>query len=921
MLARAVVVTLLTSAAFAASPAEHAAAAFVALAAGPAAATMQSVPVSAAPVAIVSGREVTVSWTPTTLTGGTLSTSYTVRRYDTSDVAQTILAACDAVTTTSCVEQNVPIGTWTYSVQAGMGSWTGAEGSKSATVTVATSSFVLDSTAPIVSLPAIVTGTVASFLFGETLTYRLDSAVGTVLAGSPSTVTSSASMAVSVTVPAGTSDAPHSIFVVGSGGTVASAAIDIVIPPVRQSMEMRDVNGNGKVDQVTVVFDDTLAAYTAGVAPWTLANVPSGGSLASVSVAGNTATLTITEGPGAADTAVASFTVALSANSAGIRDVNNHQSSFAATAPTDLAAPVRLTLNMLDNDGDGKVDGLTATFSETLAAYTAGNTPWTLANVPSNGTLASVAGAAATITLTITEGAGAANTAVGTMTVAMAPNAGGARDAAGNVANSFGATAPTDQAAPARLTLSLFDTNVNGRVDRVTTTFSETLAAYTAGTTPWTLTNVPSGATVFTVGAAAATITLTITEGVGAADTAVGAMTVAMATDAVGARDAAGNLSSFGATAPTDGATPLRQSSEMFDDNVDGKVDRVLVTFSETLASFTAPATVFTLTSAPSGATLSNVTVTGNQATLALTQGAGAATTAVGAFRTTLTANALGIRDAANNQSSYAAVAPTDRAAPALVTLSLLDNNGNGRVDRVTALFSEPLQASYTAANTPWTLTNIPSNGSLLSVSQAASTLTLILTEGVGAGDTTVGTMTVAMASNAGGARDATGNLGAFTARTPLDAARPAAVGTITDTPGATNGRAQSGDTLVITFSEPLLPTSVPTSTTVTLTDPVGAGNDTLTMIGVSNGARTTGTTNYVTGDGGVASFANSPVALSNANKTITITIGPACTGTGCATLATAAAGIYSFVAATTLTDVPGNLAATAAKTQSIALF
>ena len=69
-------------------------------------------------------------------------------------------------------------------------------------------------------------------------------------------------------------------------------------------MQMRDVNGNGKVDQVTVVFDDTLAAYTAGIAPWTLANVPSGGSLASVIVAGNTATLTITEGLGAANTAV-----------------------------------------------------------------------------------------------------------------------------------------------------------------------------------------------------------------------------------------------------------------------------------------------------------------------------------------------------------------------------------------------------------------------------------------------------------------------------------------------------------------------------------------------------------------------------------------------------------------------------------------
>jgi hypothetical protein len=131
-------------------------------------------------------------------------------------------------------------------------------------------------------------------------------------------------MAVSVTVPAGTTDAPHSLFVVGSGASFAAASINIVIPPVLQSMQMRDTNGNGKVDQVIVVFDDTLGTYTAGVAPWTLTNVPSAGSLSSVTVAGSTATLTIAEGAGAANTAVGTFKIALAVNSAGIRDVRPH---------------------------------------------------------------------------------------------------------------------------------------------------------------------------------------------------------------------------------------------------------------------------------------------------------------------------------------------------------------------------------------------------------------------------------------------------------------------------------------------------------------------------------------------------------------------------------------------------------------------
>ena len=492
-----------------------------------------------------------------------------------------------------------------------------AESLASAAVTVAASTFVLDSTAPITSLPASVTGTIGNYLLGETLTFHLDSPTGPALTGSPSVVMSTTSMAVGVTLPVGTTDAPHSVFVVGSGGSVASAAIDIVMPPTLQSMVMRDVDANGKIDTVTVVFDDTLAPYTAGVAPWTLTNVPSGGSLSAVTVSGNTAALSIAEGPGPGNTAVGAFTVALAANSGGIRDLNNHASSFAATAPTDLAAPAAQGLTMQD-------------------------------------------------------------------------------------------------------------TNLNGKVDRVTMTFSEALAPYTAPTSAWNLTDVPSGGTLGTVTVTSPTVTLAITEGPGATDTAVGAFTVTLASNAAGVRDATGNLSSFTKT-PADGARPIRRSQEMFDDNRNGKIDRVLVVFSEALAPFSAP-TSFSLTSPPSGATLNSVGVSGAQATLALDEGAGAATTAVGSFRVTLTANPAGIHDASGNLASYAATAPTDRAAPALVTLSLLDNNGNGKVDRVTALFSETLQA-YTAGTAPWTLANVPSGGTLASAARSGATITLTLTE------------------------------------------------------------------------------------------------------------------------------------------------------------------------------------------------
>ena len=57
------------------------------------------------------------------------------------------------------------------------------------------------------------------------------------------------------------------------------------------TLNATDTNFNGKIDHVTAVFSETLSAYTAGITPWTLTAVPSGGTLASVTVATTTATL------------------------------------------------------------------------------------------------------------------------------------------------------------------------------------------------------------------------------------------------------------------------------------------------------------------------------------------------------------------------------------------------------------------------------------------------------------------------------------------------------------------------------------------------------------------------------------------------------------------------------------------------------
>ena len=245
---------------------------------------------------------------------------------------------------------------------------------------------------------------------------------------------------------------------------------------------------------------------------------------------------------------------------------------------------------MLDVDGDGKVDEVLATYSEGIAPST-DTTRWALSNVPSAGTLSGVSTSGTQAILAIAEGAGAANTAVGTFKVAYAVGSTGITDYAGNQAATVAATAPTDNAAPVATTMTMQDTNSDGRVDHVSIVFSESLAAYTAGTAPWTLANVPSGGSLSSVAVSGTTATLTLSPGAGAQDTSVGSFTVALATSATGIRDAGGNLSSFAATAPSDGAAPVLVSASTGGgaSNLMQAGDTMDLVFSEPLASASVP--------------------------------------------------------------------------------------------------------------------------------------------------------------------------------------------------------------------------------------------------------------------------------------------------------------------------------------------
>ncbi|MEA2373773.1 MAG: hypothetical protein QOD53_236 [Thermoleophilaceae bacterium] len=192
-----------------------------------------TLPVGNQPSVSVTGRNVTVSWSASTLPGGSPVSGYVIKRYDGSGNAQTIGSGCSGtVSALTCTETAVPSGTWKYTVAVQQGNWTGAESAQSAGAAVGSPSLSFSSSTTLTSLPTTLNGTIADFVGGQTATFRLDnSSTGTILSGtlSPTPVPSGGGSNVTVTVPAGTANGAHTVYAVGSSGDVASAAITVSV--------------------------------------------------------------------------------------------------------------------------------------------------------------------------------------------------------------------------------------------------------------------------------------------------------------------------------------------------------------------------------------------------------------------------------------------------------------------------------------------------------------------------------------------------------------------------------------------------------------------------------------------------------------------------------------------------------------------
>ncbi|MEK9157373.1 MAG: hypothetical protein AAB448_04600 [Patescibacteria group bacterium] len=351
-----------------------------------------------------------------------------------------------------------------------------------------------------------------------------------------------------------------------------------------------------------------------------------------------------------------------------------------AAAPTMTASTITA-----DTNSDGTVDRITVFFSEasdlddtsgaadgfTSLAF---NNGCTIVNGDYTG--AGVLSMAFTVSGCTSGNTAITPTAAYTAVASCATNFSICDDAEANqMANAENRVA-ADGAKPAITIAATSDNDSNGTVDRLALTFSESVVI-TDGGTDDDITLVASSGTATitagTYGATASTLTYTITTSV-SGDTAL-TVTPTYATGGAGdITDAAANeMANAETVSGTDGAKPAILSAVTGDNNVDAAIDRLVLTFSESVTitdggtdddiTLVASTGTATITAGTYGATASTLTYTITTST--------SNNTSLTVTPTYATGGTGSIADAAANEMlDTETVAGTDGAGPVLISAS-----------------------------------------------------------------------------------------------------------------------------------------------------------------------------------------------------------------------------------------------------------
>jgi hypothetical protein len=842
---------------------------------------------------------VPITWSASPAVNGISPQGYYVVRHESGGGTAAACGTLPSIPTieTSCDDPGIPDGTYTYTVVAEYHSFTARSDSSAVTV-------VNDATPPSVTVdqkagqadPANTLPIRFTVSFSEPVT-GFDAGDltrgGTSTGGTVAVTGSGASYEITLSGSPSNGSVTFSIAaarvqdLAGNSNTVSTSADNTVtydtVPPtvtVNQKSGQADP-ANALPILWTVTFSEPVTGFTA--ADLTRGGTTSGGTIA-VTGSGASYEIALSGTPAAGTT---SFSIA-AARAQDLAGNNNAASTSADNSVTYDATAPALTLTTPANG---------AALSDTTPAL--------------SGAAGNAAGDSSTVTVKIYSGTGTGGAALQTLTptrstttwsttaAALAQGTYTAQatqtDTAGNVATSAANTFVVDTTAP-----TVTVNQKPGQSDPTnalpilyTITFSEPVSGFVA--TDLTRTGTSTGGTISVTGSGAGyeaavtgsvssgTLTLSLNAG-RTADAAGNANAASTGTDGTVTYDATAPAVTL--TSPANGATTASTTPVLSGAAGNAAGDSTTVTVTVYAGTGTSGSVQQTLTPTRSAATW-----TATAATLA--QG-------------TYTAQATQTDALGNVGTSTANTFVVDTTAPALSTLQMLDTNADGKINQVKATFDETLAPS--TATAPWTLTNVPSGGTLGSVSTSGTVATLTLTQGAATADTSVGAFKLALAASAGAISDVAGNQASFAATAPDDLAGPVLV-TATSTAGTIVNRMQSGDAFALTFSEPLAPASVPGSVVVT---EQRSGSASLTVPGLMSTASIS--TAYLASNNSSVASATSPSALSNLNKTVTVTLGTlAVTGSGAGT----GSGGASIAPAATLTDPAGNAARATAGTMS----
>jgi hypothetical protein len=213
-----------------------------------------------------SSTNVVVTWGRSILSNGVAVSGYVVKRYAESDgTVATITGGCSGtIAARTCTEAATPPGDWQYTVTPVIGTnWRGAESSKSGGVDTGPGSFELDRElfgGTVAPLPAVGHATLSGFASGETVTYWLDDV--TLVGATPTQVGTDGTATVSFTLPAGTSDGPHSISVLGHTADASAGIVVDNTPPTISTFLTPASNAAGWNQSAPVQVDRTASDGT-----------------------------------------------------------------------------------------------------------------------------------------------------------------------------------------------------------------------------------------------------------------------------------------------------------------------------------------------------------------------------------------------------------------------------------------------------------------------------------------------------------------------------------------------------------------------------------------------------------------------------------------------------------------------------------